>query len=128
MELINIEYRKNVLSNCCSCFVLENSDVCSGCNEHCEFVIEEFTAFHKWILATARKQIKGNEEISYEDELYVIMSLLRLEIINKQNPQVFELLEMVDTGESQFNKETLTRVADMLINTDLITQQPIITK
>jgi len=120
MEITQIEYRKNVLSNCCSCFVIENTNRCSGCNENCEFILEELTAFHKWILTTARKQIKGDEEITYEDELFRIMSLIRLEIINKQNPQAFELLEMVDIGESQFNKATLQRAADILINTDLI--------
>jgi hypothetical protein len=124
MEIINVEYRKNVLSNCCSCYVIENTNRCSGCNENCEFIIEDFTAFHKWILATARKQIKGDEEISYEDELFKIMSLIRLEIINNQNPQAFELMEMVDLGESEFNKETLARVADMIINTDLMINHP----
>lgn len=120
MEITKIEYRKNVLSNCCSCFVIENTNRCSGCNENCEFILEELTAFHKWILTTARNQIKGDEEITYEDELFRIMSLIRLEIINKQNPQAFELLEMVDLGESQFDKATLQRAADILINTDLI--------
>tara|TARA_R110000824_G_scaffold139247_1_gene304271 strand:+ start:561 stop:962 length:402 start_codon:yes stop_codon:yes gene_type:complete len=120
MEITHIEYRKNVLSNCCSCFVIENTNRCSGCNENCEFILEELTAFHKWILATARKQIKGDEEITYQDEIFKIMSLIRLEIINKQNPQAFELMEMVDIGESQFNKETLARAADMLINTDFL--------
>tara|TARA_R110000787_G_scaffold45402_1_gene110737 strand:- start:1108 stop:1509 length:402 start_codon:yes stop_codon:yes gene_type:complete len=120
MEITHIEYRKNVLSNCCSCFVIENTNRCSGCNENCEFILQELTAFHKWILATARKQIKGDEEITYQDEIFKIMSLIRLEIINKQNPQAFELMEIVDMGESQFNKETLSRAADMLINTDFL--------
>ena len=127
MEITQIEYRKNVLSNCCSCFVIENTNRCSGCNENCEFILEELTAFHKWILATARKQIKGDEEITYQDEIFKIMSLIRLEIINKQNPQAFELLEMVDLGESQFDKATLQRAADILINTDLILKHTTIT-
>ena len=55
------------------------------------------------------------------------MSLIRLEIINKQNPQAFELLEMVDIGESQFNKATLQRAADILINTDIILKHTTIT-
>lgn len=105
MEIIQPEYRKNILSNCCSAKVYENTDECRACLEHCSFIIETPTAFHQWLLVTSEHDHKQ------------LIALLRNEIINNQNPQVFELMDMVDIGESQYNSETLERVADLLLDT-----------
>tara|TARA_R110000822_G_scaffold51147_5_gene133078 strand:+ start:247 stop:660 length:414 start_codon:yes stop_codon:yes gene_type:complete len=112
MEIINTEYRNNIISNCCSCKIYIDSDTCSGCMEHCDFLLLELTAFHKWILMMAKKHnVTGDENKN-------IVELLRGEIIKNQNEQVFELMELADIGEQQFDMNTLNRCADILLQSE----------
>jgi len=30
-----------MISNCCQAGIIENSDICSGCKEHCEVIDDE---------------------------------------------------------------------------------------
>lgn len=99
------EYRNKVISNCCSASIHENTDECSACLEHCSFVIENPTAFHKWLVQTCDGHINK------------MVELMRYEIVENQNASVFELCEMVDMGENVFSSSTLTRVAEMLLET-----------
>lgn len=110
MEIINNQYRENIISNCCSKKVYLNGDECSSCLEHCSFLIEEPTAFHKWLLKVCDNQ---------HDK---IVAKLRNEILMNQNPQVFELMDMVDEGSIQYGNFTLIVVANMLLETKHTTQ------
>jgi len=105
MEIIQPEYRQNVISNCCGAKIYENTDECRACLEHCSFIIENPIAFHQWLLVTSNHD---------KDKL---IDLLRSEVIENQNPQVFELMDWVDLGENQYNTQTLERVAEMLLDT-----------
>jgi hypothetical protein len=93
------------LSNCCEASTNYETKICSNCNEHCAVILQEPTAFHQWLLVTS----EHNKEN--------LIALLRSEIIDNNNLQVFELMDLVDTGEKQYNSETLKRVADILIDT-----------
>tara|TARA_B100001094_G_scaffold333070_1_gene408321 strand:- start:16521 stop:16937 length:417 start_codon:yes stop_codon:yes gene_type:complete len=105
MELTQPEYRKNILSNCCGANVYDNTDECRACLEHCSFIIAEPTAFHQWLLVTSDHDAKK------------LIELLRKEIIEHQNQQVFELMDLVDMGEKTYNSETLERVVNLLMDT-----------
>jgi hypothetical protein len=100
-----LQYRNQVISNCCGAQIHENTDECSACLEHCSFVIENPTAFHKWLIKTGDGHINK------------MVELMRFEIVENQNQMVFELCEMVDMGENVFSSSTLTRVAEMLLET-----------
>ena len=105
MDIIQPEYRKNVLSNCCGAKIYENTDECRACLEHCSFIIENPIAFHQWLLVESKHDRNK------------LIDLLRSEIIENQNPQVFELMDLVDMGESQYGMNTIIRVSDMLFET-----------
>jgi len=105
MEIIQPEFRKNVISNCCGAKIYENTDECRACLEHCSFIIKNPIAFHQWLLITS------------DNDKDKLIDLLRSEIIENQNPMVFELMDWVDLGENQYNNETLIRVAEMLLDT-----------
>ena len=108
MEIINSEFRKNVLSYCCEKKVYLGTRDCSGCLEQCTFVIDKPIAFHKWLI----EQSKGQD-----DPVQFLIELLRKMIIEDQNQMVFELMDWVDIGDAQYNRATLGRVATMLLDT-----------
>ena len=111
MEIINSEFRKNVLSYCCEKKVYLGTRDCSGCLEQCTFVIDKPIAFHKWLI----EQSKGQD-----DPVQFLIELLRKMIIEDQNQMVFELMDMVDIGEQQYNRAGLKRIAIMLLDTNMI--------
>ena len=108
MEIINSEYRKNILSNCCNESVFLNSTDCSKCLEPCSFILEKPTAFQKMLFTESKTK---------DDPIKFLIELMRNFIIKDQNQMVFELLDMCDTGESQFNRQSLERVADVIMQT-----------
>tara|TARA_R110000765_G_scaffold170050_1_gene274987 strand:- start:2 stop:412 length:411 start_codon:yes stop_codon:yes gene_type:complete len=108
MEIINSEFRKNILSRCCEKKVYLGTQDCSGCLEQCKFLIDKPIAFHKWLLEQSKQQ---------DDPVQFLIELLRSLIVNDQNPNVFELLDMVDIGEQQYNRACLKRIANMLLET-----------
>ena len=95
----------NCLSNCCEAPTNYTIKICSKCKEHCAVILENPTAFHQWLLVTS----DHNKEN--------LIALLRSEITENNNREVFELMDLVDIGEKQYNSETLKRVADILIDT-----------
>tara|TARA_R110001583_G_scaffold103537_1_gene250798 strand:- start:15936 stop:16346 length:411 start_codon:yes stop_codon:yes gene_type:complete len=111
MEIINSEFRKNILSHCCEKKVYLGTQDCSGCLKSCKFLIDKPIAFHKWLT----KQSDGQN-----DPIHFLIELLRKMIIEDQNTNVFELLDMVDIGEQQYNRAGLKRVAKMLLDTNII--------
>lgn len=95
----------NCLSNCCEAPTNYTIKICPKCKEHCAVILENPTAFHQWLLVTS----EHNKEN--------LIALLRSEITENNNREVFELMDLVDIGEKQYNSETLKRVADILIDT-----------
>ena len=114
MEIINSEFRKNVLSYCCEKKVYLGTQDCSGCLEQCKFVIDKPIAFHNWVI----EQSKGQD-----DPVQFLIELLRKMIIEDQNTNVFELLDWVDIGEQQYNRAGLKRVAIMLLDTHFVSNR-----
>ncbi len=109
MKITQSEFRTGVVSNCCDAKIYDNTDECSDCLEHCSFLIEEPTAFHKWIIQSGQSDTK------------LMVKILRAEIIKKQNPLAFQLMEFVDMGEKTFDTQTLIRAVQMLIETKYTT-------
>jgi hypothetical protein len=35
-ELCNLKYEPNETSNCCDAHIIQDTDICSDCKEHCE--------------------------------------------------------------------------------------------
>ena len=114
MEIINSEFRKNVLSYCCEKKVYIATQDCAGCLEQCKFVIDKPIAFHKWLLDLAKEQ---------NDPVQFLIELIRGLLINEQNPSAFELLDMVDIGEQHFNRDSLKRAATMILDTHFISNR-----
>lgn len=113
IEIIDSEFRTGVISSCCKKEIYLNTTECSGClKDSATFMIKEPTAFHKWLI----KQTYGDS-----DPIKSLIELLRALIVNDQNQHVFELLDWVDIGENQFNRAGLKRVAIMLLDTHIIT-------
>jgi len=108
MEIISSQYRRNILSNCCKAKVFLNSTDCSKCLEPCSFLLDEPTAFQKMLYEQSKTQ---------DDPAKFMVDLMRNFIIQDQNQMVFELLDMCDVGESQFNRKSLERVADVIMQT-----------
>ena len=50
-----------------------------------------------------------------------MVTILKAEIIKKQNPLAFQLMEFVDMGEKTFDTQTLIRAVNMLIETKYTT-------
>tara|TARA_R100001244_G_scaffold19724_3_gene20560 strand:+ start:5378 stop:5746 length:369 start_codon:yes stop_codon:yes gene_type:complete len=109
MEIINSEFRKNVLSLCCEKKVYLGTQDCSGCLKQCAFVIEKQIAFHKWLFEQSKGQSKPVEFLT---------ELLRTLLIEDQNASAFQLLDMTDIGEQHFNRESLGRAAQMIYDTN----------
>ena len=114
MEIINSEFRKNILSYCCEKKVYIGTQDCSGCLEQCTFVIETPIAFHKMLLDSAKEQ---------NDPVKFLIELIRGLLINDQNTAAFELLDMVDIGEQHFNRDSLKRAATMILDTHFISNR-----
>ena len=113
IEIIDSEFRSGVVSCCCKKEIYLNTTECSGCLcDTAKLMIKDLTAFHKWLI----EQTYGNE-----DPIKSLIELLRALIVNDQNQHVFELLDWVDIGENQFNRAGLKRVAIMLLDTHIIT-------
>ena len=106
MEISQVSYRERVVSSCCGKNIYENTDECSGCLEHCSFVLEQPTEFEKSLIAQ-HPELDENQ----------LAEIMRIEITTTQNRNVFELMKIVDEGEETYNNETLKRVAQMLIET-----------
>lgn len=109
MKITETEFRTGVVSNCCDAKIYDNTDECSDCLEHCNFLIEEPTAFHKWLIQSGQSDAELMEKI------------LRAEIVEKQNPLAFQLMDLVDMGEKTFTFQTLIRAVDMIIETKYTT-------
>lgn len=114
MEIINSEFRKNVLSYCCEKKVYIATQDCAGCLEQCKFVIDKPIAFHKWLLDLAKDQ---------NDPVQFLIELIRGLLINEQNQSAFELLDMVDIGEQHFNRDSLKRAATIILDTHFISNR-----
>ena len=85
MEISQVSYRERVVSNCCGANIYDNTDECSGCLEHCSFVIEEPTEFEKSLIAQ-HPELDANQ----------LMELMRGQIIENQNSEIFDLMMIVD--------------------------------
>jgi len=105
MEIIEPEYRKNIISHCCKKPIYKDTIECSGCLEESILLIKEPIAFHQWLL------------VSSEHDKTKLIVLLRNEIIQNQNKEVFELMDMIDMGEQRYDSKTLERVANLLMDT-----------
>ena len=118
MEIIlkskNSEFRKNVLSYCCKKKVYLGTPDCSGCLEQCKFVIDKPIAFHKFLM----EQIKGQD-----NPVQFLIELLRKLLVEDQNTSAFELLDLTDIGEPNFNRESLKRAATMVLDTFYISNR-----
>ena len=114
MEIINSEFRENVISYCCQKDVYLDSIECSGCLEQTTFLIKEPTAFHKYLIENCKEE---------KEPIKFLVELLRKMIIDDQNQMVFELMDWVDIGDPQYNRATLERVAIMVLDTNFVTNR-----